>query len=420
MLYPDFPGMGSGSQFSTELVNLTPELLTEADLLSVRRASADRAIEEMARRIGERLDVLRGRESRPDVVVVSLPREFETAMRRTGGTPKRRRRDPQIEKALRSLAADRRARQGHLFDLAPTIGRDGASSPPASLHRALKIEAMRMRVPVQVVWESTLSADGGKQDDATIAWNLAVGLYYKAGGVPWRLSGIDEDTCYVGVAFFRPTGMSSTLGCSVAQAFSQHGDGIVLRGDPFQWTAYGPPDLGREASRKLLASVLDMYASSTRRKPKRVVIHKSSRVTDAEYAGFVEALGDIPFHDFLALKTSDLRFLRTGREPPLRGTVVCLDEAIGRAVVYTRGYIPFLGIYPGQRVPLPIEICEQRGNGSLRQVTSELLALTKMNWNSADFACAEPITLAFARNVGHILADFPSGETPEPSYRYYM
>jgi hypothetical protein len=51
---------------------------------------------------------------------------------------------------------------------------------------------------------------------------------------------------------------------------------------------------------------------------------------------------------------------------------------------------------------------------------TEVMALTKMNWNTADFAGAEPMTLAFARRVGEILAEFPeSGPAPRPEYRFY-
>jgi hypothetical protein len=35
----------------------------------------------------------------------------------------------------------------------------------------------------------------------------------------------------------------------------------------------------------------------------------------------------------------------------------------------------------------------------------EILVLTKMNWNTAAFACNEPITVAFSRKLGQILAE---------------
>lgn len=60
------------------------------------------------------------------------------------------------------------------------------------------------------------------------------------------------------------------------------------------------------------------------------------------------------------------------------------------------------------------------GSRAVTDVISELIALTRMNWNSADFAAAEPITLGFARTVGLILSELPPDVTPETVFRYYM
>ena len=43
-----------------------------------------------------------------------------------------------------------------------------------------------------------------------------------------------------------------------------------------------------------------------------------------------------------------------------------------------------------------------------------------MNWKTADFACSKPITIAFSRKVGEILAELPVDVDPEHNYRFYM
>ena len=50
----------------------------------------------------------------------------------------------------------------------------------------------------------------------------------------------------------------------------------------------------------------------------------------------------------------------------------------------------------------------------------EIMVLTKMNYNNADIADGEPITLKFVRKVGEILSYIPENEDPPPSYRFYM
>jgi hypothetical protein len=55
-----------------------------------------------------------------------------------------------------------------------------------------------------------------------------------------------------------------------------------------------------------------------------------------------------------------------------------------------------------------------------RTVLTEILALTKMNWNSTELINSEPITLAAARSVGGILRHVPAGQVRQSRYSYFM
>jgi hypothetical protein len=81
---------------------------------------------------------------------------------------------------------------------------------------------------------------------------------------------------------------------------------------------------------------------------------------------------------------------------------------------------PDLRTYPGARVPRPLEILEHHGDSPWSVVLEEVLALTKLNWNTAAFACSDPITTAFARRVGQIVAELPRGYPLKAEYRFYM
>jgi len=52
-----------------------------------------------------------------------------------------------------------------------------------------------------------------------------------------------------------------------------------------------------------------------------------------------------------------------GEKPPIRGTMVRLSD--DSVLLYTYGFIPYLGVYPGPRVPSPLEILEHFGNTSI-------------------------------------------------------
>src|SRR3546814_11736747 len=56
----------------------------------------------------------------------------------------------------------------------------------------------------------------------------------------------------------------------------------------------------------------------------------------------------------------------------------------------------------------------------IRQRAAEILALTKMNWNSSEGIGRYPITVSFARKVGTLMTELSDNQTPNPSYRFYM
>jgi hypothetical protein len=176
--------------------------------------------------------------------------------------------------------------------------------------------------------------------------------------------------------------------------------------------------LDARGAENLLKRAIALYEGHHTGKPSRVVVHKTSRYWPEELEGFKRAVGDIQRFDFLTLERLDLRFMRLGQEPPIRGTVITLEPR--HYLLFTVGYVPFLGLYPGMRVPAPLEVVEHHGTSGALDVCREILALTKVNWNSCAFASGEPITIQFARTVGRILTEIQSEEPAESKYRFYM
>jgi len=56
----------------------------------------------------------------------------------------------------------------------------------------------------------------------------------------------------------------------------------------------------------------------------------------------------------------------------------------------------------------------------VKQLTEEILALTKMNWNNTRFDGKMPVTLDCAKKVGEIMRHVDKTENPDVSFRYYM
>lgn len=296
------------------------------------------------------------------------------------------------------------------------------------LRRAFKSYAMTRGKPTQLIRESTIvRPDSARSLDhpATVAWNLFTGLYFKAGGTPWAPTGLTPGSCFIGVSFYRPLGDASHMRASVAQAFDENGNGWVLRGGEFPWNEARDgrqPHLPADLATQLVESSITRYREELNSTPSRVVIHKESQFSAEERTAFADAveasLGKSASFDLVGLRrTSDIRLVREGRYPPLRGTLAAIDR---RTFLYSTGYLPRVGQYPHGHVPAPIEIIDHYGDAHPRRIFEEVLALTKLNWNSAGYAETLPITLRFSRLVGDVLREVPADRVPNPRYAFYM
>ncbi len=292
------------------------------------------------------------------------------------------------------------------------------------LRRAFKVIAMKHDTATQIILKRTTTDEmvNREVDHKSVrAWNLFTGLYFKVDGIPWAPCGLDSETCYVGVAFYRPRSTQSYLRASLAQAFDDQGEGFVLRGREFEWdeTKNGrSPHLPREAAEELINGVVNRYWQERKTFPRRIVIHKTSEYWPAEREGFMAGLKQVAQADMVALRSSSrVRLIREGMYPPLRGTAFHCGNVTH---FYTTGYLKALERYPHGHVPSPIEIYDHYGDSSKATLIKEVLILTKMNWNSANFSGAMPITLRFADLVGEILREMPEGFEPNPKYKFYM
>jgi hypothetical protein len=290
-----------------------------------------------------------------------------------------------------------------------------------NLRAAIKAKAMQRGMRTQLLNPATIESSldehsGDLEHPADLAWNLFAGVYFKAGGVPWTPVGLPEGTCHLGITFYRPHGELAAMRTSVAQAFAENGEAFVLRGNRFSWEGKWP-HLPQEEAARLADDVIDRYTAVMGRPPRRLVVHKQSRFFLEERRGLEDALDGYEY-DLVALAPSTaVRVMRHGQYPPPRGACVSVGD---RRYLYTTGYIPSLGRYPHGHVPAPIQITDHVGDSSPRQLLTEVLLLTKMNWNSARFAERVPVTLRFAWEVGSILRDLPEDFEPEARYAFYM
>ena len=295
-----------------------------------------------------------------------------------------------------------------------------------NLRRAFKVLAMKYKATSQILRPSTFLNDSKvRRTDhpSRSAWNLFTGIYYKASGPAWTPAMVDSNVCHVGISFYRPSDSNNQLRTSIAQAFDETGEGIILRGNSFHWDekAQGKsPHLSRDQASALLNQVIEQFKiHHSGQIPSHIIVHKSSRFEPEERIGFEDAIrGKVNKYDLVALQTTgNVRLVRQGKYPPARGTSFTIGD---NHYLYTRGYLPTERTYPHAHVPSPLQIADHTGDSSVSEILQSMMVLTKLNQNTADFCGLLPITLRFSRLVADILREANYDDIIRPQFKYYI
>jgi hypothetical protein len=306
-----------------------------------------------------------------------------------------------------------------------------------NFHHQLKARLLDVQgVVIQIVRESTLHALSRQtatlehqrrlQDPASIAWNITTTLFYKAGGHPWKLANVRDRVCYIGLVFkLFPDSSSGRRACCGAQMFLDDGEGLVFRGTPGDW--YDPKTrqfhLSESEAQKLIEGVVSAYKqrNGDNHAPNEIFIHGRTRFNAMELNGFRKGAPDTEVTTVRISDGTDMRLYAPRDTPVLRGTAMQVGDRHG--YLWTKGFVAELGTYPGREVPRPLAIEVVSGESALSTVMSDVLTLTKLNFNSCVFADGIPVTLRFADAVGEIITALPEEKSmpahaPLPFKRY--
>lgn len=260
------------------------------------------------------------------------------------------------------------------------------------------------------------------QDEATIAWNMATGIHYKAGAKPWTLADIRDGVCYVGLVFKRTNNPdNATEACCGAQMFLHTGEGIVFKGAVGSWASgkLGEYHLSSEKAADIVNRCIAAYNEWHGASPQELFIHGRTRFNKEEIDGFRSAAPEgTTITGVQILRPNDLKLFREGRKAMLRGLALRLDHR--NAFLWSAGYVPQLLTYPGREVPTPIRIRIVFGDTKIEQVIADILALTKVNFNACIFSDGLPVTLRFADDVGEILTAIPKVTSKPLPFRHYI
>ncbi|OAI30616.1 hypothetical protein A1351_22510 [Methylosinus sp. R-45379] len=298
-----------------------------------------------------------------------------------------------------------------------------------NFHNQLKARLLDTRQVIQVVRETTLTPEDFDQNirrslqhPSAVAWNLSTTAFYKADGRPWRVADIRDGVCYVGLVFKRLDNASGRdNACCGAQMFLGSGDGVVFKGAVGPW--HSATDNSFHLSKAKAAELMDMiiraYTAQHGKPPNELFIHGKVRFDNEEWAGFSSTVP--PATRLVGVqirRQNEVKLFRYGSRPVLRGTAAIVSERF--AYLWTVGFTPRLATYPGREVPNPLTVDVVRGDCPIETVLGDLMALTKLNFNGANFSDGLPVTLRFADLVGEILTAGPNKETAPLPFKFYI
>jgi hypothetical protein len=206
--------------------------------------------------------------------------------------------------------------------------------------------------------------------------------------------------------------------------FLNEGDGVVFRGANGPWkTSDYEFHLKAPEAKKLIGTVLMTFKEKHGQWPKELFIHGKTTFNDIEWKAFSEAAPKETTLTGVRIKSTngETKLFRDGDYPVLRGTAILLDDR--NAYLWTTGFVPRLDTYIGPETPNPLFITVLRSSGELpdlRTVLSDIMGLTKINYNACNYSDGLPVTVRFANRVGDVLTMGSSKDAERQPLKFYI
>lgn len=302
-----------------------------------------------------------------------------------------------------------------------------------NLHDLVKAYCVQRGIASQFLRERTLA----KRFDCEVMWWLALSLYAKSMRTPWVLDGLSSTTAFVGIGFGvlrRPAAQGHiVLGCS--HIYTSDGLGLNYRLSKIENPVFiqRNPHLSEEDALRLGEDIRQLFFESRGRLPERVVIHKRTQFLKGEREGLLKGLKDVPLVDLVEINVEAAvrctasvvtpNGFAPGGSPVDRGTAILFDRfkfllwVNGNARPTSASENYYMGRF---RIPAPVLVKKHWGPTNVDELAAEILALSKMNWNTFDLYTRLPATIHSSNEIARIGKLLQRFEHESYDYRLFI
>lgn len=305
------------------------------------------------------------------------------------------------------------------------------------LHDQIKAICVERGIRTQLIREKKVRSE----NNCRLRWWLSLALFTKSMRVPWVIDSPDNQVAYVGLGYSLDQIQSEknhiVLGCS--HVFDSNGLGMRFRLSRLKnpiWkqdflTRRKNPYMSEDDAYQLGNRTRQLFYEAHQSLPRRVLICKRSHFLDSEIKGILAALNGIAHVDLLTIEQENSwRFCayNTYKQaadgfPIERGSGIILDEK--SLLLWLHGNVKNLNqnksYFQGKsRIPVPVRVTRYAGDTPVQTLAQDLLALTKMDWNTFALYKQMPVSVTTPTSIARIGQLLHTLSAESYDYRLFM
>jgi len=291
----------------------------------------------------------------------------------------------------------------------------GSSELISPNYKSLKAEVIRSfshrGVRLQFIRRDTIESFKGQYGYEFILLNIATAIYAKCGGVPWKLADPTLVTTglIIGIAFHRKRSEDKArIYYGSIQLLDEYGDHLYTRIRMYHFEKgeteglYIPYNIMKDIMMDILRNF---------KKVPLIIVHKSAPfVEDEDARGIRDAINDVfgnekPFYALIHIKRNiiyrgyDLSATDVSIK---RGLLLVNQDLNNKHILFTTGRTNSSRRKLGTPKPLELYVYENNSPLNATEISEQVLALTKLDWNTTEMEIRSPITLKYSTRAARL------------------